>query len=195
MKGSFDSKAGKKGFNPGTLIFVAVIVISVVIVVLKNKRQYEPVVAGKPAIDFFLVDLDGKLRRLDEFKGKVIFLNFWATWCKPCEDEMPSMQMLHETLKDRPFEIVAVSVDKDDVSVVKEFVKRHNITFTVLHDRKGKIKDAYKTTGVPETFIIDQNGIIAEKIWGPRDWTRHENLITIFKLLENGPAPAESYGS
>ncbi|HZX36421.1 MAG TPA: TlpA disulfide reductase family protein [Thermodesulfobacteriota bacterium] len=188
-----EKQEGKKGVNPVAIIIVAVSVAIVLIAVFAKKSNFELVVAGTQAIDFELPDLDGKERSLGEFKGKVVFLNFWATWCKPCEDEMPSMQQLHAALQGKPFEIVAVSIDKDGPEAVREFVKKYGVTFTVLHDRKGRIKELYKTTGVPETFIIDQNGVIAEKVMGPRDWTKMSNISAIAELLQNGPKDPASY--
>lgn len=188
-----EKQEGKKGVNPLAIIIVAVSVAVVLIAVFAKKSSFELVVAGTQAIDFELPDLDGKTRSLGEFKGKVVFLNFWATWCKPCEEEMPSMQQLYAALQGKPFEIVAVSIDKDGPEAVREFVKNYGVTFTVLHDRKGRIKELYKTTGVPETFIIDQNGVIAEKVWGPRDWSKMSSVSTIMELLENGPKDPASY--
>ncbi|MDP2688715.1 MAG: TlpA disulfide reductase family protein, partial [Deltaproteobacteria bacterium] len=131
---------------------------------------------------------------LGDYRGKVIFLNFWATWCKPCEEEMPSMQALYEGLSGRDFEILAVSVDSEGPETVRKYAKKYGLGFQILHDRKGKVKETYKTTGVPETFIIDQNGIIAEKVWGPRDWTLTSSIGTILDLLKDGPKPKEAYG-
>lgn len=189
-----EKQEGKKGVNPvAIIIIVAVSVAVVLITVFAKKSSFELVVAGTQAIDFQLPDLDGKTRSLGEFKGKVVFLNFWATWCKPCEEEMPSMQQLYAALQGKPFEIVAVSIDKDGPEAIREFAKKYGVTFTVLHDRKGRIKELYKTTGVPETFIIDQNGVIAEKVWGPRDWSKMSSVDTIAELLRNGPKDPASY--
>ncbi len=186
-------KKKKKGVASSAIIIVVVVVLAVATSVLINKRSFEPVVAGTTSINFVANGLDGKLRRFDEFKGKVIFLNLWATWCKPCEEEMPSMQRVYDVLKGRNFEIIAMSVDTEGPEVVREFVERYGLTFTVLLDPKGKIKDGYKTTGVPETFIIDQNGVIAEKVWGPRNWDDKRNLKMILDLLDNGPKKPEEY--
>jgi peroxiredoxin len=187
-------KKKKKGIGASAIVIVVVVVLAVVTSVLINKRSFEPVIAGTTAINFIADGLDGKLRRLDEFKGKVIFLNLWATWCKPCEEEMPSMQRVYNILKERNFEMIALSVDtKGGPDVVRKFVERYDLTFTVLLDPKGKIKDGYKTTGVPETFIIDQNGVIAEKIWGPRNWDDKRNLKVILDLLDNGPKEPQEY--
>ncbi len=191
-------KSNKKE-NDGGLpkIAIGVIVVAVVAVVtfivMGEKRNFEPVNVGSELIDFTLPDLNGKDVNLRDYRGKVVFLNFWATWCKPCEDEMPSMQTLYMGMKGQPFEIVAVSVDSEGPQKVRDYVKNFGLTFTVLHDRKGKVKESYKTTGVPETFIIDQNGIIAEKVWGPRDWTIPSSYSTIVDLLRNGPRPRSAY--
>ncbi|MBI5343777.1 MAG: TlpA family protein disulfide reductase [Deltaproteobacteria bacterium] len=191
------SNAGKEtggGLPKAAIAGIAVAVVAVVaFVVLGQRRTFEPMAAGRDSMDFTLPDLDGKVSSLRDYRGKVVFLNFWATWCKPCEEEMPSMQALYESLKDKPFEIVAVSVDSEGPDVVKAFAKKYGITFKILHDRKGRIKEMYKTTGVPETFIIDQNGVVAEKVWGPRDWTGKASISVITDLLTNGPRPRGSY--
>lgn len=187
-------KDNEKGLPKSALAIIIIAVIAaVIIIVWKSKSAYQPVVAGVDAIDFILPDLNGKQVNFDSYRGKVVFLNFWATWCKPCEEEIPSMQYLYETLKGQPFEIVAVSIDKDPPESVAAFAKKYNVTFTVLHDRKGRIKELYKTTGVPETFIVDQNGVIAEKVWGPRDWSNSNSIATILELLRTGPQPKEAY--
>ena len=193
MEASSGKIESKKGSNLIAVLVVLAAVTVVLFFILSQKQRFTPVVAGNKAPDFTLPDLKGNPVSLNGFKGKVVFLNFWATWCKPCEEEMPSMQLLYNALKsqNQPFEIVAVSIDSEGPEVVRKFIERYNITFTVLHDRKGRIKDTYKTTGVPETFIIDQSGIIAEKVWGPRDWRTRDSVKTIMDLLENGPTPPE----
>ncbi len=177
-----DNGTTKRGINPMAIALVGVAIVVAIVVVFSRHEEYIAVKQGTPAPEFSLPDLEGRIHKLSDYRGKVVFLNFWATWCDPCKDEMPSMEMLHRTLKDKPFVILAVSVDKKREDIEK-FLREYNISFLILHDRKGSVKELYKTTGVPETFIIDQNGIIAEKVWGPRDWTRRENLKTIFRLL------------
>ncbi len=191
-----DKDQGSGGGLPKAAVIgiVAVIVIAVAVIVLSGRRHYEPVAAGTEAIDFTLPDMNGRMVSLKDFRGKVVFLNFWATWCKPCEEEIPSMRSLYEGLKGRPFEIIAVSLDKDSAPVAA-FAKKYNINFIVLRDAGGRIKERYKTTGVPETFIIDQNGMIAEKVWGPRDWSEPSSITTIIDLLKNGPRTVEYYKS
>lgn len=186
----------REGGPPKVVIglIVAVIVVIVVVLVFSRSKDYVEIVEGVEAPAFNLPDLKGKPQSLKDFKGKVVFLNIWATWCTTCEEEMPSMQVLSTALKGRPFEIVAVSIDTEPVEAVRKFADKYGLTFTILHDKSANIKEVYKTTGVPETFIIDQNGIIAEKVIGPRDWTQKENLKTVFDLLQNGPKNKDAYG-
>lgn len=185
---------GEGGLSkPAIAAIVIVVIIAVVVIVMSGKKKFEPVGAGSEAPDFTLQDLNGKQVSLKDYRGKVVFLNFWATWCKPCGEEMPSMQALYSTLQGKPFEILAVSVDKDGRDAVAEFAKSYGITFPILLDGKGKTKELFKTTGVPETFIIDQNGIVAEKVWGPRDWSSPDSVAVIAKLILYGPGTAEEY--
>ena len=123
------------------------------------------------APDFTLPDLDGRAIRLSDFKGNVILLNIWATWCLPCVEEMPSMEKLHQALRGDGLTILAVSIDESGAETVAPFMKKHNLSFTALTDTKGIVKNLYRTTGVPESFIIDKKGIIIEKIIGARDWS------------------------
>lgn len=186
---------GEKGLPRAAIIGVVVVaVIVVVAVVMSQKQRYTLMAPGAKAIDFTLPDLEGRKHSLSEMRGNVVFLNFWATWCGPCQDEIPSMQVMHERLRGRPFRIMAVSIDTGSDDVVRKFADGYGISFLVLRDRDGRIKDAYKTTGVPETFIIDQNGYVAEKVWGPRDWSNPLYLKTVRDLLDNGPRDPASYG-
>jgi peroxiredoxin len=123
------------------------------------------------APDFRLPNLDGNLVRLAGFKGKVIFLNFWATWCPPCIQEMPWMETLYRSLKGREFEMLAVSIDEDGKDAVRPFMEKYSLTLPVLIDRDKKVAALYGITGIPETFIITKQGVIDFKIIGPQDWT------------------------
>lgn len=125
---------------------------------------------GVSAPAFSLPDLDGNMVRLADYKGKVVLLNIWATWCPPCVEEMPSMERLHQAMKNEDFEILAVSIDASGTEAVRSFMEQHRLTFTTLTDPRGATKNLYQTTGVPESFIIDKNGVIAQKVIGPRDW-------------------------
>jgi cytochrome c biogenesis protein CcmG/thiol:disulfide interchange protein DsbE len=156
-------------------------------VVWTQSAKYEPLVVGKPAPDFNLPDLNEKTVRLSDYRGKVVFLNFWATWCKPCREEMPSMEVLYKNFEKDGFVVLAVSIDR--VTTKKDippFVKGLNLTFPILVDSWGQTDKRYKLLGVPETYIIDQEGILREKIIGPRDWTVLDNLRNITALLKTG---------
>jgi len=157
-------------------------------VVWLQSAKYEPLLVGMTAPDFRLPDLQGKTQRLSDYRGKVVFLNFWATWCKPCKEEMPSMQVLWENLKNQDFMMLAVSMDR--VTTTKDipsFVESLKLSFPILTDSWGQTDKRYKLMGVPETYIIDQNGVLREKVIGPRDWTRPESLETIVQLLQKQP--------
>lgn len=177
-----------------TVILVAgalVLAVTFAIVWLQSSK-YEPLVVGKEAPDFALTDLNDKPYRLSDFRGKVVFLNFWATWCAPCREEMPSMEVLYRNFEKDGLVILAVSIDR--VTTTKDippFVKGMNLTFPVLIDSWGKTDKPYKRMGVPETFIIDRQGIIREIVIGPRDWTRLDNLKTLTALLNVTPKTAQ----
>ncbi len=159
-----------------------------------QSSKYEPLTVGKVAPDFELPDLTEQEVRLSDYRGKVVFLNFWATWCKPCKEEMPSMEVLYRQFKDDGLVVLAVSIDrvttKDDIP---PFVKSMDLSFPVLVDSWGQTDKRYKLMGVPETYIIDQEGVLREKIIGPRDWTRLDNLQVVTQLLDaraKSPQPA-----
>jgi len=178
---------------PRLLILIAgtVILVLTFAIVWLQSAKYEPLVVGRPAPDFALSDLNDKPYRLSDFRGKVVFLNFWATWCKPCREEMPSMEILNKNFEKDGLVILAVSIDR--VTTTKEippFVKGLNLTFPVLIDSWGQTDKPYKRMGVPETFIIDQEGIIREIVIGPRDWTRLDSLQVLTKLLNVTPKAA-----
>lgn len=193
-KKTLEDNSDKSSLNPVVIAIVAIITVAVVVfVVFGQKHTYRAVIKGTAAPEFTLPDVDGGTLTLSELKGNIVFLNFWATWCTTCEEEMPSMEYLYRSLKGMPFEMIAISVDNDEPEVVKAFADKYNLTFPILHDRGGKIKELYKTTGVPETYIIDQNGIIAEKVWGPRNWSDPANLSMVYELLRDGPREGGKY--
>ena len=115
-------------------------------------------------------------------EGKVVFLNFWATWCGPCKEEMPSMEALYQRFKQKDFVFLTISVDYEGKKPVKEFIERQRYTFPVLLDPKCEILDVYKVTRIPTTFIIDKNRKIIGKATGPRDWKGPE-VISLLDLF------------
>ncbi|UCB51321.1 MAG: TlpA family protein disulfide reductase [Deltaproteobacteria bacterium] len=167
-----------------------VVAIPIILITLKEKdsgsRFKIPLQEGNPAPDFTFPDLDGRQVSLSDFRGKVVLVNIWATWCPPCRDEMPSMQKLYERFKGEHFEILAVSIDADGREAVAPFMQQMNLTFPALLDPEGKIRSLYAITGVPESFIIDKNGILVQRVIGPLDWATPK-LFNFFKNLLQKP--------
>ncbi|OGR00251.1 MAG: hypothetical protein A2511_03060 [Deltaproteobacteria bacterium RIFOXYD12_FULL_50_9] len=124
---------------------------------------------GKPAPNFKLGDSKGRVWNLADLKGNVIFLNFWATWCPPCREEMPSMEALNRSLDSVPFQMLTI-LNNDDPAQADTFLRKLNSNLPVLVDADGRTAAAYGITGVPETFIIDAKGILRKKIIGGHDW-------------------------
>jgi peroxiredoxin len=124
---------------------------------------------NKPAPDFTLVDLQGNTWKLSDLKGNVVFINFWATWCSPCIEEMPSMQKLYLGMQKAPFKMLAI-LNNDRPEYAQNLTTRMSITFPILIDPDSKVATQYGLTGVPETFIVDAQGILREKFIGPRNW-------------------------
>ena len=175
-----------------TLVSVAILALAFGLVWMQSSK-YEPLTVGKIAPDFALPDLVDKDVRLSDFRGKVVFLNFWATWCKPCREEMPSMEVLYKNFDRDGLVVLAISIDR--VTTKKDippFVKSLNLTFPILIDSWGQTDKRYKLMGVPETYIIDQQGVLREKVIGPRDWTILDNLQTITGLLKAGVKSAQA---
>ena len=169
------------------IVFLAITTLLVVWSLKQNNPSFQsanqvPIRVGLPAPDFTLPGLDGKKVSLSDYRGKVVFVNIWATWCPPCVEEMPSMQNLYQKLKSENFEIMAVSIDSQGAKVVAPFMKKYKLTFPALIDSMGTSKRIYKTTGVPESYIIDKDGIIVEKTIGPRDWATPD-AISFFQSL------------
>jgi peroxiredoxin len=135
-----------------------------------------------PAPDFTLPGLNGELISLSEFKGNVVLINIWATWCPPCVYEMPSMEKLHQQFKNEKFKILAISIDSQGAKAVAPFMKNHNLTFQTLIDPTGTIRTSYGVNSIPQSFIIDKQGHLLKKIIGPIDWATPE-VFRFFREL------------
>ena len=112
------------------------------------------VVVGEEAPDFTLEDTDGQRVTLSELRGKVVLINFWATWCPPCKEEMPSMERLYDLLEGEKFAMLAINAEKNGRSVVPDFLKENPHDFTVLYDDRGTVQQRYGVYKFPESFII-----------------------------------------
>jgi thiol-disulfide isomerase/thioredoxin len=138
----------------------------------------------RPAADFQLPDLDGLLLRLQDQRGKVVLLNFWATWCPPCLEEMPLMDQLSQSLRQQPFVIWAVAM-KEDHAKVAPFMATHRFHFTALLDSDGAVSTGYKLRGLPTTYLIDCHGIIVGWARGPQEWTSEAMHLLLTALLSD----------
>ncbi len=149
--------------------FLLLLMVCPVLAMGEKPRPAETApVIGRPAADFALKDLAGRTVRLADQKGKTVFLNFWASWCPPCREEMPSIERLHRRLKGRDFVILAVSLDRSDI---RSFVEEGKYSFTILLDPQSEVARNYGVTAIPTTFIVDKNGVIRQKVLGGRDWS------------------------
>jgi thiol-disulfide isomerase/thioredoxin len=126
---------------------------------------------GAVAPDLSVPDLSGKEARLSDLRGKVVILNFWASWCPPCREEMPSMVKLNNAMAGKQFQMLAVSIDEGGKKAVEAYSAKSGIKLPFYLDIDGKGSRLYGTTGVPETFIIDKKGVILKKIVGGMDWS------------------------
>ena len=158
----------------------------------------EPVYPATPNAQFASREVgDGAAARtLADYRGEVVLLNIWATWCGPCRAEMPSIEALHRTFGPRGLRIVAVSVDDPgQQKVVRAFARELGLTFEILHDPTHDIQRAYQTTGVPETFVLGRDGVIRKKIIGATDWSSPGTRALVAQLLAEDGAPAPKPGA
>jgi thiol-disulfide isomerase/thioredoxin len=143
-------------------------------------------VPQKAAPDFTLPTIDGKQVSLREYRGKVVFLNFWATWCIPCREEMPALERLHQKYQSQ--DLVIISIDlKESAEQVKAFFQKHALSFPALLDQDGSVFRDYLVAGMPTTYLIGRDGMLMARGVGGRDWTRPEALELIKELID--PAP------
>jgi thiol-disulfide isomerase/thioredoxin len=133
-------------------------------------RKEKPALEGNAAPDFTLKDLSGKPVPLSSLRGKVVLLNFWATWCPPCRQEIPSMMLLNKSMEGKPFQMLAVSEDAGGKEAVEGYFKESGTALPALLDTEQAVGQRYGLTGVPETFIIGKNGVILKKVVGAMDW-------------------------
>ena len=135
---------------------------------------------GNPAPDFTVQDSDRKVS-LNELRGKIVVLNFWATWCPPCVEEMPSLVKMQQKMKPKGVEVVAVSVDADE-GAYRRFLKDHGVDLLTVRDVDQKSNNLYGTFKFPETYIIDRNGVLRRKFIGAVDWSQPEIVDFLSKL-------------
>ncbi len=132
-------------------------------------------------VEIALKNVNGRDVRLSDFRGKIVFLNFWTTWCPTCRIEMPSMEKLHQKFKDKDFALVSINL-QESASQVKAFFKDYQLTFTALLDSDGEVGIRFRINAIPTTFILDKKGQIIAKAVGPREWDSKKS-IALFEHL------------
>jgi cytochrome c biogenesis protein CcmG, thiol:disulfide interchange protein DsbE len=161
--------------NRVSRIIVMLLVVGAFTYFILNLDKGETTGLGEPAIDFQLEDIDGNLQSLSDYKGQVVVINFFATWCGPCVDEAPELEAFEQQYGDKvKLLILDLGETRDRV---KKFIEKHNTTSTYLFDYKMDIKDQFGVTGQPETFVIDKEGVIREHYKGPLTKDDLYNLV------------------
>ena len=145
---------------------------------------FEILKTREPAPDFTLPDLEGRRVGLSGLLGRVVFLNFWATWCLPCREEMPTMEKAHRELGPKGLVVLAVNY-REDPAAIRPFLRRHALTFPVLLD-DGEVAKRYGLFALPLTYLIDRQGRVAARVVGSRDWSDAESRAVLRRLLEEG---------
>lgn len=149
-----------------------------------------PVAPGSKAPEFHAATFAAgapKFKNISDYRGQVVLLNMWATWCGPCKQEMPGIQALHDQLGPSGLRVVALSVDEPEMGeAIRAFVAEHKLTFEVLHEGSGTVERDYQTSGIPETFLIGKDGVIRKRVIGAAAWDSEGNVRIIRGLLAEG---------
>ena len=157
------------------ILFLIVVIITVALavagyVVKDRKIPKKIITTGDQAPDFRLPSLDGRSVSLADLRGKVVMVHFWATWCPPCVEELPTLAKLYGELRGGDFEMLAISVDEGGAAAVSPFLQKNGIDLPVLLDPGAPVSRMYGTYKFPETYILDRQGIVRHKVIGPADW-------------------------
>ena len=169
--------------NKGIILVLIILICAAALFLMPETKKYEEIAAvGQPAPLFEYQDSKGEIWKLADLKGKVVFINFWATWCTTCEAEMPHKEALKKDMQGKPLQMLGI-LFRDDPANLPEYYRTHEISIPTLISPDNEAAKVFGITGVPETFIIDKEGIIREKIVGPRDWEVPEIKALIEKWL------------
>ncbi len=164
-----------KNSSKKQILFLGILVLLIVLFVVGYVAKHRPIgkkiiTTGDRAPDFRIPAPDGRFFSLSDFKGKIVMVHFWATWCPPCVDELPLLAKLYPQLAGKDFEMLAVSVDEGGANAVTAFMGQHSLHIPVLLDPDRSVAGLYGTYKFPETYIIDRQGIVQYKVIGPHDW-------------------------
>jgi len=145
----------------------------------------------KDPVAINLKDMNGKNISLSDYNGKIVFLNFWTTWCPTCRIEMPSMEKLHQKLKNKDFAMLTINL-QESASQVKAFFKEFKLTFTALLDSNGEVGASFGIRAIPTTYILDKTGRIIGRVNGPREWDSKAAIALFENLIDNDTLAAAS---
>ncbi len=169
-----------------TIVLIAAVVLVAAFLIL-NQRQGQKnklIKEGDRAPAFELTSVDHRQINLPDYRGRVVLVHFWATWCPPCVEEMPNLERLYRMLSGRDFEILAVSVDEGGEDAVRSFLKKSPASFPVLLNPGGSVAGQYGTFKFPETYVVDRQGVVRYKVIGAMDWTKPETITALRRLVE-----------
>lgn len=161
---------------------------------LRSGGGVDPIERGSTAPGFTLPNLDGGPNvSLASLRGRVVLINFWATWCEPCKKEMPAMERLYQAHRERGFELLAISVG-EAADVVRPFRDQLGFTFPVLLDREKRVAQSYQTFRFPESYLVGRDGRVVERYVGPREWDHEAYVDRVGRLLAEAGRPAAADG-
>lgn len=172
--------AGTAGFSSGQIRRVAWAVLLVALFTASCYHGSRPRRIGGSAPDFTVQDSDKKIS-LDQFRGQVVVLNFWATWCPPCTEELPSLMIMQDRTRSKGIVVLGVSIDVDG-DAYHLFLKQRNVNFLTVRDPDQRVSGLYGTHGWPETYIIDRQGVLRRKVVGPINWNAPDVMEFLNRL-------------
>lgn len=175
-----------------TLLTILLIAVISYLLYLRVERKAVELV-GVQAPIFSLPSRDG-VDGLEKYRGKVVLLNFWASWCPPCVSEMPSLERLHRLMQGKDFQILAVSEDEGGWAPIDRFLKGLPVTMTILLDDRGDAAALYGSNELPETYLIDKKGVIVKKYRGPRNWVDEKIVSEILGYVQGAEMPVSPDG-
>lgn len=186
---SADATTEVKRTNVKQLVFLAVLLLITVVVIAgyvasKKPGRKTPIQSGDRAPEFRLPALDAAQVSLAEYRGKVVMVHFWATWCPPCVEELPTLAQLNKSMSGKDFVMLAVSVDEGGAASVAAFLRKNNVQLPVLLDPDHAVASSYGTFKFPETYVVDRGGIVRRKIIGAMDWRDPQALRMLNDILE-----------
>ena len=177
-----------------TVLAIVALLVGGTVWFIHAGRGIQPVEVGSRSPNWKATDLKtGKpVSFAEKYRGKVVLVNLWGTFCIPCRKEMPAMEKLYRELGPKGFVIAAVSVDQGDPQVVLDFAKEYQLTFDILHDADGTVQQAFQTVMFPESFLLDKDGQVVKKAIGEHPWSSEANRRIVAQLLGVKLDPADS---